>query len=88
MSTNGFPPSWLSLLLYFGLFFGSGWLGIRVSRMVAPESGLAEFVSFLALPAGFMIGLVGWPARVTCSFRGNSERTRPSSTFWIRWNTP
>lgn len=60
MSPNRLPSPWLSLLLYLGLFFGGGWLGIRVARMVAPDSGLAEFVSFLALPAGFMFGIIGW----------------------------
>lgn len=60
MSANQYPSPWLSLLLYLGLFFGGGWIGIRVSRMVAPDSGLAEFVSFLALPTAFMFGIVGW----------------------------
>ena len=54
------PPAWLSLLLYLGLFFGGGGLGIWVARMVAPDSNLAVFVSFLALPAGFMFGIFGW----------------------------
>jgi hypothetical protein len=60
MSLTKPPPAWLSLLLYLGLFFGGGGLGIWVARWVAPDSNLAEFVSFLVLPAGFMFGIFGW----------------------------
>lgn len=60
MRPRQIAPPWLSLLLYLGLFFGGGWLGIVVARMLAPGSGLAEFVSFLALPAAFIFGIFGW----------------------------
>ena len=49
---SGTPRSPLfTAVIFFGLFFGGGFVGIQVSRVLAPESGLAEFVSFLALPA-------------------------------------
>ncbi|MRR55880.1 MAG: hypothetical protein EG822_15470 [Deltaproteobacteria bacterium] len=49
-----------SAAIFFGLFFGGGFVGIQLSRTLAPESGLAEFVSFLALPAAFVIGNAFW----------------------------
>jgi hypothetical protein len=54
------PSPWLSVPIFLGLFFGGGYLGILVSHFVAPESGLAEFVSFLAFPAAFVIGIFAW----------------------------
>jgi len=60
MSPDRFPSLWLGVPIFFGLFFGGGYLGILLSRELAPGSGLAEFVSFLALPAAFVIGIVAW----------------------------
>jgi hypothetical protein len=72
-------PPWLSLLVYLALFFGGGFLGVRIARLVAPDSGLAEFVSFLTLPAAFVIGIVGWagasiPAAIRRLFRRSTAR--------------
>lgn len=47
-------------LLYLILFFGSGFLGSQLARAMAPGSALAEFVSFLAFPAGFLFGVMAW----------------------------
>jgi hypothetical protein len=46
---------------------------------VAPDSNLAEFVSFLALPAGFMFGIFGWagaaiPAAIRILLRRRAAR--------------
>jgi hypothetical protein len=58
---SGTPRSPLfTAAIFFGLFFGGGFVGVQVSRALAPESGLAEFVSFLALPAAFVIGIAVW----------------------------
>ena len=35
-------------------------MGIQVSHVLAPDSGLAEFINFLTFPAGFMIGVIFW----------------------------
>lgn len=42
------------------LFFGGGYAGTLLARWMAPESALAEFVSFLALPAGLIGGFWLW----------------------------
>jgi hypothetical protein len=60
MSPDRFPSLWLGVPIFFGLFFGGGYVGILLSRELAPGSGLAEFVSFLALPAAFVVGIVAW----------------------------
>jgi hypothetical protein len=60
MSPDKPPSPWLTLPIFFGLFFGGGCLGIQVSRALAPDSGVAEFVSFLNLPNAFVIGIVAW----------------------------
>lgn len=60
MSPGKLPSPWLTVPIFFGLFFGGGYLGIQVSRALAPGSGLAEFVSFLTLPAAFVMGIVAW----------------------------
>jgi hypothetical protein len=60
MRPDKLPSPWLTVPIFFGLFFGGGFLGIQVSRFLAPGSGLAEFVSFLTLPAAFVLGLVAW----------------------------
>ena len=55
------PPSpWVTAPIFFGLFFGGGYVGIELSHGVAPGSAIAEFVSFLMLPAAFVIGIVAW----------------------------
>jgi len=54
------PSPWLTLPIIVGLFFGGGFLGEQVSRVLAPGSRLAEFVSFLAFPTAFLIGFVVW----------------------------
>lgn len=51
---------WLTIPIFLGLFFGGGFGGIHLARALAPGSGLAEFVSFVALPLAFMIGMLGW----------------------------
>jgi hypothetical protein len=60
MSPSVNPSPWLAVPIVFGLFFGGGYLGEQVSRVVAPGSGLAEFVSFLAFPMAFVLGFVAW----------------------------
>ena len=60
MRPDKLPSPWLTVAIFFGLFFGGGYLGIQVSRLLAPGSGLAEFVSFLTLPAAFVLGIVAW----------------------------
>lgn len=60
MSPNKLPSPWLTVPIFFGLFFGGGYVGIQVSGVLAPDSGLAEFVSFLTLPIAFVIGIVAW----------------------------
>jgi len=54
------PSQWVAGLIFVGLFFGGGFAGIQLARALAPASGLAEFVSFLAFPAAFVIGVVAW----------------------------
>ena len=49
-----------ALAVVLGLFFGGGALGLWVAGAVAPDAPLAAFVSFLALPAAFMLGFVLW----------------------------
>lgn len=46
--------------MYLLLFFGAGLLGSQLARAMAPGSGLAELVSFLAFPAAFMGGIFAW----------------------------
>lgn len=60
MSPEKLPSPLFTVPIFFGLFFGGGYLGIQVSRILAPDSGIAEFVSFLTLPAAFIIGLGAW----------------------------
>jgi hypothetical protein len=60
MSPKKLPSPWFTVPIFFGLFFGGGYLGVQVSRVLAPDSGLAEFVSFLTLPAAFVIGILAW----------------------------
>lgn len=60
MSPDKHPSPWLTVPIFFGLFFGGGYLGILMSHFLVPESDFAEFVSFLTLPAAFIIGLVAW----------------------------
>lgn len=60
MSAATSRSPWLTIPIFVGLFFGGGFGGIHLARAIAPESGLAEFVSFLAMPSAFVIGIVGW----------------------------
>jgi hypothetical protein len=79
MKPHHFPSPWLTMPVFFGLFFGGGYLGIRVSRLLAPDSGLAELVSFLTLPAAFVIGLVAWAgASIPGAVRRLARRSNPS----------
>lgn len=50
----------LGTLVMLTLFFGGGVLGTQVAARLAPGSVLADFASFLALPAGFIVGFVAW----------------------------
>ncbi|HEY5762874.1 MAG TPA: hypothetical protein VIS73_06675 [Rhodocyclaceae bacterium] len=49
-----------ALGVVLGLFFGGGALGLWLADQVASESAVAALVSFLALPAAFMLGFVLW----------------------------
>lgn len=49
-----------ALGIVLGLFFGGGALGLWVAGQLAPSSPLASLLSFLALPAAFMLGFVLW----------------------------
>jgi hypothetical protein len=63
--------------LYLLLFFGSGVLGGQLARALAPGSALAEFVSFLAFPAGFLFGVVAWAgAALPAALRSLVRRLR------------
>jgi hypothetical protein len=66
-------------LLYLLLFFGSGVLGGQLARAMAPGSALAEFVSFLAFPAGFLFGVTAWAgAALPAALRSLVRRLRTS----------
>ncbi|MFN2316050.1 MAG: hypothetical protein ABR551_07395 [Gemmatimonadales bacterium] len=60
MSQAPGPSPGMAALLYLALFLGGGLLGSQLARAMAPGSGLAELVSFLALPAAFMVGIIAW----------------------------
>jgi hypothetical protein len=60
MSPNMHPSPWLTVPITLSLFFGGGYLGEQVSRVLAPGSGLAEVVSFLAFPTALVTGFVVW----------------------------
>jgi hypothetical protein len=62
MSSAASRSPWLTIPTTFGLFFGGGYAGTQAARTLAPDSPVAEFVSFLALPAGLLIGFVAWAA--------------------------
>ena len=51
---------WLTVPIVLGLFFGGGYVGARLSRALAPDSDVAEFVSFFTLPVAFAAGTIGW----------------------------
>jgi hypothetical protein len=79
---NPYKPlsPWLTMPIFLGLFFGGGYLGIQVSHVLAPDSGLAELVSFLTLPAAFVIGIVAWAgAAVPGAIRRLVLRSDPSA---------
>jgi len=84
MSSAASRSPLFTVAIYFGLFFGGGFVGVQASHVLAPESGLAEFASFLALPAAFVIGFVFWagasiPAAVRRFIRLVHEGGRVSS---------
>lgn len=71
MSRAPGPSAGLGLVFYLVLFFGGGLLGSQLARTMAPGSGLAELVSFLAFPAAFMGGIVAWAgAALPAAVRG------------------
>ena len=58
---NSKPRSpWVTAPVVLGFFFGGGYVGIQLANGLAPNSAIAEFVSFFALPVSFFIGIVGW----------------------------
>jgi len=42
------------------VFFGAGGLGLGLAKLLAPESHLAAFVSFLFLPFALILGFHAW----------------------------
>lgn len=79
MSPNMHPSPWLTVPITLGLFFGGGYLGEQVARVLAPGSGLAEFVSFLAFPTAFAVGFVVWAgASIPSAIRRLLMRSAPS----------
>jgi hypothetical protein len=42
------------------LFFGGGFVGIRIANLLAPHSEIAEFISFFAMPVSFVLGMIFW----------------------------
>lgn len=47
------------------LFFGGGFVGEQLALALAPSSGLARLLGFLALPAAFIVGFVFWAGAAT-----------------------
>jgi hypothetical protein len=58
MSVSRATVAIISALL--GLFLGGGAAGIGLARALAPDSWVAETVSFFALPVAFAAGLQAW----------------------------
>ncbi len=58
--SNATPSWWSTVPIVFILFFGGGFAGIRLANLLAPDSVLAEFISFLALPMSFVVGVISW----------------------------
>ena len=51
---------WITVPVFFGLFFGGGIAGDQLARQLAPDSVLAAFIGFLVFPTTFAIGIVAW----------------------------
>lgn len=51
---------WVTAPVVLGLFFGGGYAGVHLANALAPNSAIAEFVSFFALPVSFLLGIMGW----------------------------
>lgn len=76
---------WITVAVFFGLFFGGGFAGDRLARLLAPSSALAEFVGFLVFPTAFAIGILAWvgaslPAAARRLMRLVRLRARPFSS--------
>lgn len=55
----------VSLCILVVLFFGGGFVGEALALALAPGSGLARLLGFLALPAAFIVGFVFWAGAAT-----------------------
>lgn len=60
MNTPSPRPRALTVPIVLGLLFGGGYVGTQLANLVAPDSGLAEFISFFALPVSLTFGIIGW----------------------------
>jgi hypothetical protein len=49
-----------SFIILLTLFFGGGFVGEQLALALAPGSGFARLLGFLALPASFMLGFFVW----------------------------
>lgn len=47
-------------LVMAAILFGGAGIGIGMANLLAPASDWASFVSFLSLPASFLLGLTAW----------------------------
>ena len=55
------PTSWwVSVPIVLGLLFGGGFAGEQLATVLAPNSAIASFISFLVLPASLVLGFVFW----------------------------
>jgi len=83
-----FRSRWFTVPLFLILFFGGGFLGSQLAAVVAPDSRVAEFISFFALPVAFFFGVVAWAgAAIPCAvriligrFQGRQRSPEPGKT--------
>ena len=58
---NPTPKHWtITVPILLVLFFGGGFVGEQLASFLAPDSSLAKFIGFFALPISMVLGIISW----------------------------